>query len=93
MTVDLVMQVADVTSWVMDLLPYVVDLMLEVADLLKVPDLRSGEIRLTLTPLVRLFHCSMGPPPTFKVSDRAVTQQVSGQIPATSLRCRSLWPS
>jgi len=35
----------------MDLLPYVVDLMLEVADLnLMVPDLRSGEIRLTLTP-------------------------------------------
>jgi len=37
----------------MDLLPYVVDLMLEVADLnLKVPDLRSGEIWLTLTPVV-----------------------------------------
>jgi len=34
----------------MDLLPYAVDLMLEVADLnLKVPHLRSGEIRLTLT--------------------------------------------
>jgi len=34
----------------MDLLPYAVDLMLEAADLnLKVPDLRSGEIRLTLT--------------------------------------------
>jgi len=33
------------------LLPYVVDLMLEVADLnLNVPDLRSAEIRLTLTP-------------------------------------------
>jgi len=35
----------------MGLLHYVVDLMLEVADLnLKVPDLRSGEIRLALTP-------------------------------------------
>jgi len=35
----------------MDLLPYVVDLMLEVADLnLNVPDLRSGEIQLSLTP-------------------------------------------
>jgi len=35
----------------MDLLPYVVDLMLEVTDLnLKVPDLKSGEIQLTLTP-------------------------------------------
>jgi len=37
----------------MDLLPYVVDLMLEVADLnLNVPDLRSAEIRLTLTPAI-----------------------------------------
>jgi len=35
----------------MDLLPYVVDLMLEVADLnVKMPDLRYGEIRLTLIP-------------------------------------------
>jgi len=39
----------------MDLLPYVVDLMLEVADLnLILPDLRSTEIRLTLTPVRRL---------------------------------------
>jgi len=38
----------------MDLLHYVVDLKLEVAHLdLKVPDLRSGEIRLTLTPAFR----------------------------------------
>jgi len=41
----------------MDLLPYVVDLMLEVVDLnLKVPglpDLRSGEIQLTLTPVIK----------------------------------------
>jgi len=46
--------VADLTSEVMDLLPYVVDLMFEMADLnLKVPDLRSAEIRLTLPLSVR----------------------------------------